>query len=69
MINQSDFSKIFYIMRNYLSLYVLFILVNANAKVVNNKTVLKSAISNALAGSIIWLTDGYLDRFVVYLRR
>lgn len=45
-------------MKNFLTLFMFLVLVNANAQVVNNKTELQNAISNASAGSIIELADG-----------
>ena len=47
-----------YTMKNYLFLFVLFLIGIANAQVVSNKTELQTAISNASAGSIIELADG-----------
>lgn len=47
-----------YTMKNYLFLFVLFVIGIANAQVVSNKTELQTAISNASAGSIIELADG-----------
>lgn len=45
-------------MKNYLLLFVLLVIINTNAQVVNNKIELQNAISNATAGSVIELADG-----------
>ncbi len=46
------------IMKNYVTLFLLVLIINVNAQIVNTNTELQNAVSNAQAGTIIELADG-----------